>query len=240
MTQPPHWQPADYGSQSSAEYGPRSQYGQPQYGQQPAYVAPSYPQPQFYGPGPYPPPHPPKRSYRGLILAIIGVLVVAGGAAAAVLMLTGANSDKHASRSPVASRPGAFPSSDAMQRQGVTGLGCIRIRNALTRGGTLQAGAVKVSDGGTVPRAAPQPAGTPTTRCTLSSRHPAEARGAYRVVVVAWSGVTARDFAAQLKSAGYHSAAKDGYTLWINSRPAEPRVVTATIADRLVTLYLAA
>lgn len=260
MTQPPHWQPSEYSPQPSAQYGQQPRYGQPQYGQQPRYgqpqygqpphVAPTYPQqPPFYGPGPYPPPPPPNRSNRTVILSIIGVLVIAGGAVAAILLLTGSNGDKkhtagpggvHGTQAPVPGAPTAFPKGGGVQGGTVAALSCTRIKNALIRGGGFTAGSITVSDGGTPPSAGvPQPSGTATTTCTLRPSDPSSAGSIDHIVVIAWRGVTERVFAAQLRSAGYHSTSNAGYTFWGDTGSSRPKVVTATISGQLVTFYLA-
>lgn len=275
MTQPPHWQTPEDGPQQSFQYGQQPRYGQPQY-QRPQYQRPQYEQPQyqqpqyappqygrsdaygqqqaygpppFYGPGPYPPPHPAKRTNRTVILSIIGVLVIVGGAAVAILLLTGGNGDKKHTAGPGGSpvngtpapgEPTAFPRTNPPQGPSAASVSCPRIKSALIGSGAFKAGSITVSDGGTPPSAGvPLPDGAPTTTCTVRPSNPQNAGGVDHVTVIAWRGVSERTFDAQLKNAGYDASSEGDYTFWVHTGSSQAQVVTATIGKELVTFYVA-
>jgi hypothetical protein len=87
----PGQQPGSYGQ---PQYGqPAPQPTQPQYGQQPGYGAPQYGQqqygqPQQYGYGPQYGQPQQKKSYKGLIIGLVGLLVAAGVAVLLIVLLS--------------------------------------------------------------------------------------------------------------------------------------------------------
>jgi hypothetical protein len=137
--QPPPWNPPPqqpgYGQQQPGygqpqqpqqpPYGQQPGYGQPGYGQQqPAYGQPQQPQQPQYGQqpwgggpggpgGPYAPATPPNKTSRNLIIAIVAILVLAGGGVGIYFATKSDNNKKSAGPGTSVSASSSAPSSGA-------------------------------------------------------------------------------------------------------------------------------
>jgi hypothetical protein len=171
-------------------------------------------------------------SSRSLILAIIAVLVIAGGAVAAVLLLTGDDdTNKHNTANPGGSVP----------PRSVAAVSCTAIKDAMIQSGAVGKGSITITEGGSQPVSGlPRPPGSPTTACTVRPTDPNDVNGTVdHITVIAWHGVTEDEFGGQLKHSGYHPTSEGEFTVYTKSNTNEvtAAVVTATIANQLVTFY---
>jgi hypothetical protein len=59
------------------------------------------------------------------------------------------------------------------------------------------------------------------------------------ITVITWNGVTEDEFGGQLKHSGYHPTSEGDFTVYTtsNANDVTAVVVTATIANQLVTFY---